>query len=171
MDFPKAVVDSSPAWLSLQDRSKMMKLVDMVPLKVLQGASAMLEVKRELPQAAALVPSKLSLAATVPKMDLIYEGISQAKAAKNDDALADVQVWNEAVMKPPSTWSSSWSFVGRKDMARDVELMLSELRLAQSERFKRKVETSFVKYITKKFGAAIFEVDSMNPKEMSQELL
>ena len=173
MDFPKSVVDSSPTWLSLQDKSKVMKLVDMVPLKVLQGASAMLEIRRELPQEAVdtLVPTKMSLAATVPNMELIYEGISQAKAAKNDDALADVQVWNEAVMKPPSTWTSSWSFVGGKAMTRDVELMLSELRFAQSNRFKRNVETSFVKYITKKHGAEIFEVDSMNPKEMNQDLL
>jgi hypothetical protein len=172
MDFPKAVVDASANWLSLQDRSNMMKLVDLVPLKVLQGASAMLEVKRELPQSTgSRVPSKLSLAATVPKMDLIYQDISQAKAAKNDDALADVQVWNEAVVKPPSSWTSDWLFVGRKDMSRDVEIMLSELRLAQSERFKQNVETSFIRYMTEKHGSAIFEAQSMNPNDMSQDLL
>jgi hypothetical protein len=171
MDFPKAVVEASPKWLDLQDRVKMMKLTDLVPLKVLQGASSMLEVKHELPQVVSNEPSRLSLAATVPKMDLIYKDISQAKAAKNDDALADVQVWNDAVMTPSSIWTSDWSFVGRKDMSRDVEIMLSELRLAQSNRFKRNVETSFTRYITEKHGRAVFETQSMNPKEMSQDLL
>jgi hypothetical protein len=171
MDFPKAVVDSSSDWVSLHDRPTMMRLLDMVPLKVLQGASAMLEVKQKLLQANLMAPTKLSLALTVPKMDAIYESISQSKAAKNDDALADVKVWDEAVMIPPSSWSSSWSVVGRKAIPRDVELILSELRCAQSARFKRNVKSSFIRYMTNKHGAAIFEAQSMNPKEMSEDLL
>ena len=79
----------------------------------------------------------------MPYMDLIYQEISQANAAKNDDATANTRMWDDSMLAPPKDFSNDWKLVGRKDMTTDMELLQHELRSAQHHVFKTNVKRSF----------------------------
>ena len=103
------------------------------------------------------------MAPTVPDINLIYQEISQAKAAKNDDATANTKMWDDAVFKPPPNLSDEWKIVGRKEMTNDLELLLGELRAAQHHVFKTNVKKSFDNYMTTKHGGVTWEPEKFDP--------
>ena len=139
-------------------------LSTLVPLKVLQHVNTLLATEEVLPLDDSPIEEKVQLAPTVPNMNLIYQEISQAKAAKNDDATANTKMWDDAVFSPPVECDDDWKIVGKKDVSTDVALMLHELRSAQHHVFKSNVFKSYENYMTTKHGGVTFEPESFDPE-------
>ena len=92
MDFPKGACDHSSSETFMSSMSGK-DLATLVPLKVLQHVSTILATEEVLTLDESPIEEKVQLAPTVPNMNLIYQEISQAKAAKNDDATANTKIW------------------------------------------------------------------------------
>ena len=124
IDFPKGVCDSQTSDKILESLSQK-EITNVVPMKVLQHVTSLLAPnKSDLPKGLeSSTRKRIQLAPTVPNINLIYQEISQAKAAKNDDATANTKMWDDAVFKPPPDLSDEWKIVGRKDMTNDLELL------------------------------------------------
>jgi hypothetical protein len=90
----------------------------------------------------------------------IYSKIEQSKAVKNDDALADFDIWNRKASEKPVftdvdlTWKISTNHVldrgSKNDRAR--LMVFEELKEAQSNQYKKNVDKSFNKYMRETYS-------------------
>ena len=87
------------------------------PLKILQEVGDMLYSIRNVEDMPDPTPSPTSdptfiLYSQIEGLEEIYNDINQAKVAKNDEAEADLDIWNEAICRRPSDWKTDWVIVG-----------------------------------------------------------
>ena len=123
------------------------------PLKILQEAGDMLFGTRDLRASSA--PSETNtdyiLQSEIPGFEDIYEEINQSRAARNDDAGIDFDIWNEHLRERPSDWKTDWCIVGEEHDHNYEVKFFNNLRKAQHRCFHSNVERSYLKYMRESY--------------------
>ena len=87
----------------------------------------------------------------------IYDEIDQAQVAKNDNAIPDTTLWDEAVLKPVGALAKEIEFIiGGRNHSQEVKA-LELIRTRQSYQYKKNVRPSFANYMKFTYSPLVFD--------------
>ena len=136
-------------------------LEHVAPVKVLQEATRILFNWDPPVERAHTIPvyDVNRLGMELEGLEDIYYEINQSQVAKNDDAAANTDLWDEAALTPPCDLGDEIEFILRgKDRIQKVQA-LDYLRSKQLKRYRTNVRRSFTKYMKTKYSPNAFQKD------------
>ena len=145
--------------LDIHLSEKVETLEHMIPIKVLQEATRLLfdwEVPVERPHITPVYDVN-HLGLTLEGLENIYDEIDQAQVAKNDNAIPDTTLWDEAVLKPVGALAKEIEFIiGGRNHSQEVKA-LELIRTRQSYQYKKNVRPSFANYMKFTYSPLVFD--------------
>ena len=164
VQITKAVDALSPKAFCLRTGRKNSAFQQVVPLKSLQEVTRLLfRFDSPKPKLHTIpIYDVMRLGPEIEGLSDIYEEINQARVAKNDDAVADSTMWDEAALEIPLELADSVNLlmVGRNGVhMKEQSTLLESMRFAHKKRYKKNVSNSFCRHMISKYDLGVYDED------------